>query len=63
MRIEKLKTQIKELIAAKKTNKMKLAISAEVGYYTINNILNENYAFEIKQNTLDKVERAVNALS
>lgn len=63
MRIEKLRTQIKEMIASKKTNKMKLSISAEVGYYTINNILNENYEFEIKQNTLDKVERAINALS
>lgn len=63
MRIKKLREQIKEMIASKKTNKMKLSISAEVGYYTINNILNEDYVFEIKQNTLDKVERAINALS
>ena len=63
MRIKKLREQIKNMISSKKTNKMKLSISAEVGYYTINNILNENYEFEIKQNTLDKVERAINDLS
>ena len=63
MRIEILREKIKELISSKKINKMKLSVSADVGYYTINNILDENYKFEIKQNTLDKVERAINAIS
>jgi len=63
MRLEILRKKIKELISSKKINKMKLSVSADVGYYTINNILDENYKFEIKQNTLDKVERAINAIS
>jgi len=63
MRLEILRKKIKELISSKKINKMKLSVSADVGYYTINNILDEDYKFEIKQNTLDKVERAINAIS
>jgi lambda repressor-like predicted transcriptional regulator len=62
MRVDKLRGQIKALISAKKTNKVQLSISAGVGYHTIGNILKEDYAFEIKQNTLEKVERAVDEL-
>ena len=51
MELEKIRKQLQELIDAKVISRMDVARGANLGYFTVRNILDVNYEFEVKQNT------------
>ena len=63
MELQKIRKQLQELIDSKTINRMDVARGANLGYFTIRNILDENYEFEVKQNTLRKVKEYLDALA
>lgn len=63
MELEKIRKQLQELIDSKTINRMDVARGANLGYFTVRNILDENYEFEVKQNTLRKVKEYLDALA
>ena len=63
MELEKIRKQLQELIDSKVISRMDVARGANLGYFTVRNILDENYEFEVKQNTLRKVKEYLDALA
>ncbi len=57
-----VRTKLKEAIADKRTKRSEVARATGLGYITIINVLNENYEFEVKLSTLQKIEDFLNAL-
>lgn len=56
MEIEKIRARLQKLIDEKKTNKSRASIGTGLGYFTIVNVLDENYQFEVKASTLRKIK-------
>lgn len=62
MELQKIRKQLQELIDSKTINRMDVARGANIGYFTVRNILDEDYKFEVKQNTLRKVSEYLKTL-
>ena len=62
MELQKIRKQLQELIDSKTINRMDVARGANLGYFTVRNILDKNYEFEVKQNTLRKVSEYLKTL-
>lgn len=54
--------QIREKLKALNKTQVEISYESKVGYQTIRNIVNDTAKFEIKQNTLKKVEAYLNSL-
>lgn len=56
MEVTKIRARLQKLIDEKKTNKSRASIGTGLGYFTIRNVLDENYQFEVKASTLRKIK-------
>lgn len=55
--IDIIRSNLLEAIADKKTNRSEVSRVTGLGYITIINVLNPDYKFEVKQSTLQKIQK------